>query len=168
MRILRLLRSFRILHVHAEGDTMTIRTDDNSSEADIAQEALDSVRAYLSRHPESPHTVELRAFGEEEPLVVPRSVVELVARILTHMAAGEGVTVVPQHAQLTTQQAADLLNVSRPYLIKLLDLGEIDYRKVGKHRRIELRSLLAYQRQDDLERRQAADELSALTQDLEG
>ena len=147
---------------------MTIDATPHRTDAEVAQEALEAVRGYLSRHPDSPAHVELRADGDDERLVVPRSVVELVARILTHMAAGEGVAVVPQHAQLTTQQAADLLNVSRPYLIKLLELGEIEYRKVGKHRRIEVRSLLDYKRSDDLKRRGAADELTALTQELDG
>lgn len=82
------------------------------------------------------------------------------------MAAGEGVTVIPSHAELTTQQAADILNVSRPYLIKLLEAGAIEHRLVGKHRRVRLSSLMAYQREDDQKRRRAADELSSLTQEM--
>jgi len=90
----------------------------------------------------------------------------LLARILAHMAAGQGVSVVPADAELTTQQAADLLNVSRPFLIGLLDAGEIEYRKVGKHRRVRADSLLDYKRKDDQRRREAADELTALGQDM--
>ncbi|MGH3489613.1 MAG: helix-turn-helix domain-containing protein [Actinopolymorphaceae bacterium] len=67
---------------------------------------------------------------------MPRAAVRLLARILAHMAAGRGVSVIPVHAELTTQQAADMLNVSRPFLIGHLEAGEIDYTKVGSHRRV--------------------------------
>ena len=97
---------------------------------------------------------------------MPRGAVELLARILAHMANGQAVSVVPANAELTTQQAADLLNVSRPFLIGLLNAGEIDYRLVGTHRRIRAESLLAYLRADDQRRRQTADELTALNQEM--
>ncbi|KWX03651.1 excisionase [Carbonactinospora thermoautotrophica] len=128
-----------------------------------ADAALDHVRAYLARHPEGREKVRLVVEEDGEELVVPRGAVELLARILAYMAAGHGVSVVPTHAELTTQQAADLLNVSRPYLIGLLEAGEIEYRMVGKHRRVRAASLLDYMRRDDQWRREAADELSALT-----
>lgn len=101
-----------------------------------------------------------------ERLVLPRSAVELMARILAHMAAGQSVSVVPLHAELTTHQAADMLNVSRPFLVGLLDADEIEYRMVGTHRRITASSLIHYQRQDDARRRGAAEELTALSQEL--
>lgn len=127
---------------------------------------MERVTAYLARHPDGPSQVRLVVEDDGEELVVPRSAVELLGRILAHMASGQGVSVVPAHAELTTQQAADLLNVSRPHLIGLLEAGEIGYRKVGKHRRVRASSLLEYMRADDRRRRAAADELSALTQEM--
>ncbi len=133
---------------------------------EVARAALARMKAYLASHPQEPALVRLVVEDGGGELVVPRGAVELLARILAHMAAGEGVTIVTAHAELTTQQAADMLNVSRPYLIGLLDAGEIQHRKVGTHRRVRAESLLDYQRRDDQRRRQAADELAALTQEM--
>jgi excisionase family DNA binding protein len=129
--------------------------------------ALPRVRDYLTSHPDS-QVVRLRVDDTdgEQVLAVPRGAVELLARVLAHMADGRGVAVVPADAELTTQQAADLLNVSRPFLIGLLDGGEIEYRLVGTHRRIRAESLLGDIRADDQRRRQLADELTALNQEM--
>ena len=102
----------------------------------------------------------------EQPLALPRVAVELMARILAHIAAGQAVSILPEHAELTTQQAANFLNVSRPYLISLLNENKIAYRMVGTHRRILASSLLEYRRADDAARRGAADELAAMTQEF--
>lgn len=136
-------------------------------EAAIARDALVRVKEFLQRHPGRGHEPVLLTVQEDAgSLVLPRSAVELMARILAHMAAGQSVSVVPLHAELTTQQAADILNVSRPFLVGLLDDGEIEYRMVGTHRRIKASSLISYQRQDDARQRGAADELTALSQEL--
>jgi excisionase family DNA binding protein len=139
-------------------------TPPTGGNADFAARALKSVKHSLSR---SPRHDRLRFYTEEgnADLELPREAVELLATVLSHMAAGRAVSIVPENAELTTQQAADMLNVSRPFLIGLLDAGEIDYRKVGTHRRIKAQSLLQYQREDDQRRRDAADELTALNQD---
>lgn len=137
----------------------------DDADARTALDALPTIERYLRSHADPRH-LRLLVDGEKEPLVIPRAAVEVLARILEHMAKGQGVSVVPAHAELTTQQAADLLNVSRPYLIGLLDSGEIAYRKVGTHRRITASSLLAYMQADDQRRRAAADELSAMTREL--
>ncbi|SEQ03921.1 helix-turn-helix domain-containing protein [Lentzea albida] len=138
----------------------------NDDDVVTASAALTRVKTYLHDHDEAGADVRVRAEGEDDVLVLPRAAVELFAQILAYMAAGHGVSVVPADAELTTQQAADMLNVSRPYLIGLLEADEIEYRKVGKHRRIKAASLVQYMRNDDQRRRRAADELSALTQEM--
>ena len=141
----------------------------DAEDAAAAERALEHVRSYLGRHPDGPETIELRVEGDEagESLVVPRSALELFVAVLAHMAIGSGVAVVPAHAELTTQQAADLLNVSRPFLIGRLETGAIEYRMVGSHRRVKMASLREYQREDDRRRGEKLDELIALRQEME-
>jgi excisionase family DNA binding protein len=89
--------------------------------------------------------------GEE--LELPASVYKILVRVVRQMDQGNGITIIPVHAELTTQQAADLLNVSRPYLISLLEKEEILFHKVGRHRRIRLDDLLNYKERRDSKRR---------------
>ncbi|GHC72403.1 excisionase [Nocardiopsis terrae] len=131
-----------------------------------AESALPQIRRYLDEHQEALTPVPVIVEDNQEKLLLPRAAVELLVGVLTHMAAGRGVSIVPDHAELTTQQAADMLNVSRPHLIGLLQAEEIDYRKVGTHRRVRAASLLEYMRRDDQRRREAADELSELNREL--
>ncbi|GAA1748190.1 MULTISPECIES: helix-turn-helix domain-containing protein [Streptomonospora] len=138
----------------------------DSTQIEAAADALPRIRRYLDEHPETLTTVPVLVEDNQQELLLPRSAVELLAAVLHHMAAGRGVSIVPEHAELTTQQAADMLNVSRPHLIGLLQAGEIAYRKVGSHRRVRADSLVEYMRRDDQRRREAADELSAMAREL--
>lgn len=95
------------------------------------------------------------------PVELPASVREVLVRVVRELAEGNAVTVLPVHAELTTQEAADLLNVSRPYLIGLLDDQVLPCtRTTGNHRRLRLVDVLAYKRSRDAARRAALDEMS--------
>lgn len=131
----------------------------------IAREALVRVRNALAHH-DSREPVRLTVDEDRETVTVPRAAVDLLVVVLANMAAGQGVSLVPAHSELTTQQGADLMNVSRPFLVRLLQAGDIEYRLVGTHRRIKAASLLDYMRRDDAQRRKAADELTVLTQGM--
>jgi excisionase family DNA binding protein len=141
--------------------------DPGEVDAEIAGRAARRIRDYLERHPGDDLIEALGEVGTADALVIPRPTAVLFAQILDALADGKGVQIVPKDMELTTQQAADLLNVSRPYLITLLESGQIPFRKVGRHRRVTFEALMVYQRRDDAERRAAADELTALSEELD-
>src|SRR5438105_15490854 len=103
---------------------------------------------------------------EAETLAVPASALRLFLHLLTEMSQGNAVTLIPTHAELTSQQAADLLNVSRPYLVKLLDEGKIPCRTGGKYRRVRFDDLMAFKRKDDEARAKVLDQLTAEAHEL--
>jgi len=103
---------------------------------------------------------------DPQPVDVPPSVVRVVADALDHVQRGEHVRVIADDEEITTQQAADLLNVSRPYLVGLVDRGEIPSRKVGARRRLKLADVLLYRDVDQARRLHAVADLSAEAQEL--
>ncbi len=126
--------------------------------------ARDSGRC-LSGLTERDLRVRIAETGEE--ITLPGSAVRLLVDLLSEMAEGNSVTLIPIHAELTTQQAADFLGVSRPFLIKLLEEGQLPFRKVGTHRRVLFRDLMRYQREIDRKRLETLDELAAQAQELD-
>ena len=112
-----------------------------------------------------PLTLRVRVAGQEKPFELPTGAVALLMDILEAMAAGRGMTLIPENAELTTVQAADMLNVSRPFLIKLLDENALPHRKVGKHRRIRMEDVMAYKASIDRERETVLDQLAREAQE---
>ena len=104
--------------------------------------------------------------GESIPL--PESVFYVLERVAEVMARGDSITVVPVDREMTTPQAADLLNVSRQYLVRLLDEGRIPFRKTGKHRRLRIEDVLRFKETRDKDRRAGLRELSRMTQEFGG
>ena len=104
--------------------------------------------------------------NQARPLVLDPHLSKMLRDILGHIEKGEGVTFVPNSKELTTQQAADILNVSRPFLIKLIEKGELKHTKVGRHRRIQARDLFDYKRRRDAERDAQLDDLIGKDQEL--
>lgn len=102
--------------------------------------------------------------GKTDELILPGAVLQVLLDALAQMAQGNAVSLLPVHQELSTQDAANLLNVSRPFLVGLLEQGRIPFHKVGTHRRVLLRDVLAYRERIDRERTQALDELAEVSQ----
>lgn len=139
------------------------------TEADtrLAEESSRRLARVLSRHCGS-FQITIHAEGEnDETVTIPAPAVQLLTEILTQMSQGNAVAAIPVQAELTTQQAADLLNVSRPFLVRLIEEGTIPCRKVGTHRRIRFKDVVDYKRSIDEKRLGVLEELSAQAQQLD-
>lgn len=106
--------------------------------------------------------------ADRRAVPLPGTVVQLLRQLVGTLAKGDALALVAVQQELTTQQAADLLNVSRQYLVRLLDEGKLPFRKTGTHRRLKLEDVLSYKRQRDSSRANALDELSRMTQEAGG
>ena len=112
------------------------------------------------------NVIKLKIQGSEELVSIPLKALKLLTSILSNMAEGKSIALMPTTAEITTQQAADILNVSRPHIIKILEKREIPYKKVGSHRRILLQDILAYESTFKKERRKQLNSLASEAQKL--
>ncbi|WP_164104375.1 excisionase family DNA-binding protein [Candidatus Laterigemmans baculatus] len=133
----------------------------SSDDVRLARQSSRSLAPFLNRK------LTVRIADTDEQVELPAVAVRLLVDLLSAMAEGNAVTLIPIHAELTTQQAADLIGVSRPFLIKQLDEGLIPYRRVGTHRRVLFSDLMRYKHEIDEKRTDALDELTRQAQDLE-
>ena len=117
-------------------------------------------------HSSGPVKIEIRLDGEHEVVSLPSSALDFLNEILTQMAQGRSISILPQHCVLTTVQASEVLNVSRPYLINLLENGAIPFHKVGTHRRVLLEDVMQYKHEIDKRRLATLQELSELSEEL--
>ncbi len=149
--------------VHVEAYPPVTPTEDESR---LARELSERLSARLGERPE----IQVQFIGgtssKEDPIPIPASALRLLCTIVAEMAKGNSVTLMPTHAELTTQQAAEFLNVSRPFLVGLLEQGRIPYRKVGTHRRVLFTDLMDYKKKTYELRQKALDELTDLTEEL--
>lgn len=113
-----------------------------------------------------PHGIKLLAV-DDSVVSLPDTVMSLLIELTHCLASGQMVTVVPVDRELTTQQVADMLNVSRPHVVKLLDDGAIPFHKTGTHRRIRFDDLAAYRERRDAARRAALDEMTRLGEEMD-
>lgn len=139
----------------------TIPTQDEKS---MAHKASQSIITHI-RKIRDDEVLRLRFEDEQDPIEMPTLALHLLNKVLLEIAKGNAVTIIPMHAELTTQDAATLLNVSRPHLIKLLNKGELKFHLAGTHRRINASDLKAYMDRRDGEREEGMAALARFAQE---
>lgn len=141
-------------------DTVVHPPASDAHQLDVVREQID---ALLQQQP--PYVV---VGPDGSPIELPASALEALRMVVDAMSHGQAVTLIPHAKELTSQEAAEILHVSRPHLIKLLDQGELPFHRVGTHRRIKIEDALAYRERRDAERRAALAELTRLSEELPG
>jgi len=134
------------------------------SETDIAN-AKEFSRA-VARDIDPTSVITIQSTGDGRSIEVPKNVFDVLVKTLAIMAEGKAFSLIPVDKELTTQQAADILNVSRPFLSKVLDLGEIPHRKVGRNRRVKFCDLIEYKKKQEQTSKAALQSLADEAQEL--
>ncbi|KAF0244287.1 MAG: DNA binding domain protein excisionase [Planctomycetota bacterium] len=130
------------------------------AESTLAKDSSRRLAPFLAKN------LKIQIPNSKETIALPASAVRLLIEILAEMAEGNSVTLIPIHAELTTQQAADLLGVSRPFLISMLEEHKLPFRKVGTHRRVLFQDLMKFKNAIDKSRKTVLDKLASEAQDL--
>lgn len=141
---------------------------ENDHDAEMAKIAQRCIMAALD-HSKAPKLVLIEEGGSSEnapTIELPPQALKAVANLLGLMAQQQPIVLIPQKHELTTQEVANLLNVSRPFVVKQIESGQLKCRKVGRHRRVEFSELMRYQKESQIKRDAALDELVALGQEL--
>ncbi|HLB52737.1 MAG TPA: helix-turn-helix domain-containing protein [Chlamydiales bacterium] len=135
----------------------------------LAEEAIASMGKFFSEDSRKDYYFTLKKPNRQGAIkfTLTPMVVDLIFRTLVQIANGNAVTIVPYHAELTTQEAADFLNVSRPFLIQLLEKGKIHFRKVGRHRRVLFKDLIGYKERSKNKSHKIRTKLTEEAQDLD-
>jgi excisionase family DNA binding protein len=154
--------------VKAEERTVELILQHNPIAATVGEQLeLNKLEEVLDR------AVESQAMGRKAKLVgpngemveLPDSIFKILHQLVNYVTAGKAVSLIPVNKELTTQEAADLLNVSRPFLIKLLEKGKIGFSLVGTHRRVRFDELMAYKKKRDDKRSQLLDDMARISQE---
>ncbi len=143
----------------------TLRSTPSLRDQQVASNSLSRFTAALPG--KQTHQVQLRLQASEEAIAVPRKALELLRIILAGMAQGQNISLVVAEEQVSTQQAADMLHVSRPHLVKLLEADALPFVRVGSHRRVRVADVLAYQAQQVAHRQHHLQLLAQQAQDLQ-
>ncbi|WP_288377869.1 helix-turn-helix domain-containing protein [uncultured Massilia sp.] len=138
-----------------------------AEEVAIARESGRALSAFLQTRAETQQIDIVDDKGTSHPVSVPVSALRLLVDVLTEIGEGNAVSIIPIHAELTTQDAANVLNVSRPFLVQLLERGDIPFHKIGRHRRVRYQDVLSYKERIDAERNKALDALAEQAQALQ-
>ncbi|HBE20649.1 MAG TPA: DNA-binding protein [Cyanobacteria bacterium UBA11149] len=136
------------------------------ADAKLSQESSRILASHLRLKQPTKQLKVVEEDGREQTVEIPTAAFNLLVDILSLMAQGNTVTLIPIHGELTTQEAADILNVSRPFLVKQIESGLLPCRRVGRHRRILFEDLMMYKQIVDSKRMEALDQLAAQAQEL--
>ena len=138
----------------------------NAQDIALAKLSSQELSAVLESNGESQNINVVDKEGISHEVTIPSSALKLLIEVLTQLGQGNSVNITPIHAELTTQEAADMLNMSRPTLIKLLDSDQIPHFRKGNRRKVAFVDVVSFRTNLDKQRLSALDELSALDQEL--